>query len=97
MAGRNRAWTQIVPPQDVLDNQAIHTEKWTLYGLGNAMTDSDSILKWLAAHRLIKNSLQCVPCNEEYMYSLNVYNDGVTPNSADCNYIISCVLSIYNL
>jgi hypothetical protein len=45
---------QIVPPQEVLDNQAIHTEKWTLYGLGNAMTDSDSIFKWLAAHRLIK-------------------------------------------
>jgi hypothetical protein len=53
MAGRPRAQTQIVPPQDVLDNQAIHTEKWTLYGLGNAMTDSDSILKWLAAHLLI--------------------------------------------
>jgi hypothetical protein len=37
------------------------------------MTYSDNILKWLAAHRLIKNSLHCV--NEEY--SLNVYNDGV--------------------
>ena len=42
MAGRPRARTQIVPPQGVLDNQAIHTEKWTLYGLGNAMTDSDN-------------------------------------------------------
>jgi hypothetical protein len=54
MAGRPRARTQIVPPQDVLDNQAIHTKKWTLYGHGNAMTDSDNIFKWLAAHRLIK-------------------------------------------
>jgi hypothetical protein len=45
MAGRPRARTQIVPPQDVLDNQAIHTEKWTLYGLGNAMTDSDNSSK----------------------------------------------------
>jgi len=75
MAGRPRAQTQIVPPQDVVDNPVIHTEKWTLYGLGNAMTDSDNILKWLAAHLLIKNSLRCVPCNEEY--SLNVYNEGV--------------------
>ena len=41
MTGRPR--TQIVPPQDVLDNQVIHTGKWTLYGLGNAMTDSDNI------------------------------------------------------
>jgi len=75
MAGRPRARTQIVLPQDVLDNHDIHTEKWTLYGLGNAMTDSDNILKWLAAHRLIKNSLHCVLCNEEYR--LNVYNEGV--------------------
>jgi hypothetical protein len=29
MAGRPRAQTQIVPPPDVLDNQAIHTKKWT--------------------------------------------------------------------
>ena len=43
MMGRSRARTQIVPPQDVLDNQVIHTEKWTLYGLGNTMTDSDNI------------------------------------------------------
>jgi hypothetical protein len=43
MTGRSRARTHIVPPQDELDNQVIHTEKWTLYGLGNAMTDSDSI------------------------------------------------------
>jgi len=34
MTGRPRTRTQIVPPQDVHDNQAIHTEKWTLYGLG---------------------------------------------------------------
>jgi len=27
MVGRPRARTQIVPPQDVLDNQAIHIEK----------------------------------------------------------------------
>jgi len=54
MAGRPRARTQIVPPQDILNNQVIHTEKWTLYCLGNAMTDSDNIFKWLAAHRLIK-------------------------------------------
>jgi hypothetical protein len=54
MAGRPRARIQIVPPQDVLDNQVIHTEKWTLYGLGNAMTNSDNIFKWLTAHRLIK-------------------------------------------
>jgi hypothetical protein len=33
MAGRPRARTKIVPLQDVLDNQAIHTEKWTLYGV----------------------------------------------------------------
>ena len=72
MAGRPRARTQIVPPQDVLDNQAIHTEKWTLYCIGNAMTDSDNILKWLAAHQLIKNLLHCVPCNEDY--SLSIYN-----------------------
>ena len=39
MAGRPRARTQIVPSQDVRDNQAIHTEILTLYGLGNAMTD----------------------------------------------------------
>ena len=39
MTGRSRARTQIVPPQDELDNQIIHT----LYGLGNAMTDSDNI------------------------------------------------------
>jgi len=46
MTGRSRARTQIVPPQDELDNQVyIHTEKYTfyLYGLGNAMTDSDNI------------------------------------------------------
>jgi hypothetical protein len=43
MAGRPRARTQILPPQDVLDQQAIHTEKLTLYGLGSAMTDSDNI------------------------------------------------------
>ena len=43
MMGHSRARTQIVPPQDVLDNQVIHTKKWTLYGLGNTMTDSDSI------------------------------------------------------
>jgi hypothetical protein len=43
MTGRSRARTQILPPQDELDNQIIHTEKWTLYGLGNAMTDSDNI------------------------------------------------------
>ena len=42
MAGRPRARTHIVPPQCVLDNQAIHTEIGTLYGLGNAMTDSDN-------------------------------------------------------
>ena len=29
MAGRSRARTNIVPPQDELDNQVIHTEKWT--------------------------------------------------------------------
>ena len=44
MTGRSRARTHIVPPQDELDNRVIHTEKWTLYGLGNAMTDSDNIL-----------------------------------------------------
>ena len=43
MTGRSRARTKIVPPQDELDNQIIHTEKWTLYGLGSAMTDSDNI------------------------------------------------------
>ena len=43
MTGRSRARTQIVAPQDELDNQVIHTEKWTLYSLGNAMTDSDNI------------------------------------------------------
>jgi hypothetical protein len=43
MTGRPRARTQIVPPQYVLDNQVIHTEKWILYGLGSAMTDSDNI------------------------------------------------------
>ena len=30
MAGRPRARTQIVAPQDVLDNQAIRTEKWAM-------------------------------------------------------------------
>ena len=54
MTGRPRARPQIVPPQNVLDNQVIQTEEWTLYGLGNAMTDSDNIFYWLAAHRLIK-------------------------------------------
>ena len=43
MTGRSRVRTNIVPPQDELDNQVIKTEKWTLYGLGNAMTDSDNI------------------------------------------------------
>jgi hypothetical protein len=43
MTGRSRARTQIVPPHDELDNQIIQTEKSTLYGLGNAMTDSDNI------------------------------------------------------
>ena len=43
MTGLSRARTQIVPPQDILDNQVFYTEKWTLYGLGNAMTDSDNI------------------------------------------------------
>ena len=43
MTDRSRAQTQIVPPQNVLDNQVIHIEKWTLYGLGNGMTDSDNI------------------------------------------------------
>ena len=43
MTGRSRARTHIVPLQDKLDNQVIHTEKLTLYGLGNAMTDSDNI------------------------------------------------------
>ena len=74
MAGRPRAGTQIVPAQDVLDNQAIHTEKWTLYSLGNATTDSDNILKWLAVHLLIKNLLHCVPCNEEYRSPLCITN-----------------------
>lgn len=50
MAGHPRARTQIVLPQDVLDNQNIHTEKWTLYSLGSAMTDSDnpsqSFINW---------------------------------------------------
>ena len=58
MAGRPRARTQIVPPQDVLDNQAMHTEKLTLYSLGNAMTDSNNIFKWLTAHRLIKTTFR---------------------------------------
>jgi len=40
MTGRPRARTQIVPPQD----DVLHTEKWTLYGLANVMTDSDNIL-----------------------------------------------------
>ena len=31
MVGRPRARTQIVPAQDVLDNQTIHTEKWALF------------------------------------------------------------------
>jgi hypothetical protein len=43
MTGRSRARTHIVPLQDKLDNQVIHTEKWTLYGLGSTMTDSDNI------------------------------------------------------
>ena len=46
MTGRSRARTQIIPPQDVLDNQVIHTEKWTRYDHGNhgsAMTDSYNI------------------------------------------------------
>ena len=43
MTGRSRARTNIVPLQDKLDNQVIHTEKWTLYGFGSAMTDSDNI------------------------------------------------------
>ena len=33
MAGRPRARTQIVPPQDVLDKQTIHTEKWLFMAL----------------------------------------------------------------
>ena len=43
MTGRSRARTQIVPPQDELDNQVSHTEKWTLYGLGNTLTYFDNI------------------------------------------------------
>ena len=43
MTSRSRARTNIVSLQDKLDNQVIHTEKWTRYGLGSAMTDSDNI------------------------------------------------------
>jgi len=39
MTGLSRARTQIVPPQDILDNQVFYTEKWTLYGLGNAIVN----------------------------------------------------------
>ena len=40
--GRPRARTQIVPPQYVLDNGAINTEKWTLCGLGNFVSPDNS-------------------------------------------------------
>ena len=52
------------------------------------MTDSDNIFKWLAAHRLIKNLLHCVRCNEEY--SLNVYNEEVDGSDGIASYIIFC-------
>ena len=35
MSDPPRARTQILPPKEVFDKQAIHTEKWTLNGLGN--------------------------------------------------------------
>jgi hypothetical protein len=51
MAGRPRARTQIVPHQDVLDNQAIHTEKWALF------QTYLSEFRWRIFHR---NDVQCI-------------------------------------
>lgn len=75
MGGRPRGINAIVPPNEVLDDQQIRNERWTLVTLAQHLQDTNVTLQWLARRRLIFNSKLCDHCNDSC--SLHNYNSGL--------------------
>ena len=75
MAGRPRARTFIVPPQDLVEDDALLFEGWTLLRLIPIIDNNP--LEWLAKHRLIANSMNGPLCGALSTCTLNRYAAGV--------------------
>ena len=62
MAGRPPAPEHVVNVVDILNDNAILKEDWNLMELCREFVDNQSVLRWLARHRLIANAKVCPRC-----------------------------------
>ena len=83
MAGRPRARTFIVPPQDLVEDDALLLGGWTLLRLIPIIDNNP--LEWLAKHRLIANSMNCPLCGALSTCTLNRYAADVDRWRWRCN------------
>ncbi|KAK6986965.1 hypothetical protein BgiMline_016637, partial [Biomphalaria glabrata] len=74
MTDRRRGRTQIVNLDQIMTDQQIKEEKWTLTTLSAAVNTKENCMLWLARRRLIKNSAYCTTCHQSAY--LNAYAEG---------------------
>ena len=81
----------IVPNfNDILNIQAVQLEDWNLMRLIPALPDIFTGMQWLAARRLLKNSMDCGICQNPC--TLNRYAQGIDGfrwRCNDCNFAAS--------
>jgi len=63
MAGRPRAPTFIVPPNDVLTPAEVAADRWRLGPLYQQLGTTNQCLQWVAKRRLFHNVVMCSNCN----------------------------------
>ena len=89
-AGRPRAPTFIVPPNEILAPAQIATEHWRLASLCVAFQSDEDCLQWAARRRLIHNTMTCSGCGRPA--SLVAHSDSIDSKRwkcRSCNFVRS--------
>jgi len=85
-AGRPRGGrTHVVAPAQLKTNNQIKMERWTTQTIGDECRDQLGMLQWLAARRLISNTVQCPTCGQPAtLYRAATCSDGYTWRCLRC-------------
>ncbi|XP_013096236.2 uncharacterized protein LOC106079595 [Biomphalaria glabrata] len=87
MTVRPRGRKQIVNLDEIMTDQQIKEERWTLVALSEATNSKENCLIWLAKHRLIKNSCECIKCCQLASFVNFVEGiDGFRWRCCNCNF-----------
>lgn len=82
MAGRPKASTSLVNPNELLSTDELCREIWIFKTLLVELSSVDKCLQWLARRSLIRNTVDCLMCNRPA--SIVVYGRGIDGRRWSC-------------